>query len=180
MTVPTRRIVTGINDKGRSVILSDGPTPNLFGPPNAPYLINFWATRGSPARYEDSEDPAASAIPLHPFPGGATFRFFRVPPEQVFAGQTEQQRRAAAAAYYAEVGAAEAYVPDGRHAAFHRTHSVDFIVLLEGEITLMVDEGEVRMRPFDVVVQRGTNHAWVNHGETMALLMAVLVDGKAG
>lgn len=180
MAVPTRRIVTGVDEHGRSVIVSDGPTPNQFGPQGSPYLINFWATKGAPARYADPVDPATSAIPLHPFPGGVTFRFFRVPPERAFAHQSEEQRRANAAAYYAEVGAADAYVPDGRHAGFHRTESVDFIVLLEGEVTLMVDDGETPMRPFDVVVQRGTNHSWVNHGETTALMMAVLVDGEAG
>lgn len=179
MTIPTRRIVTGLDETGRSVILSDGPTPNLFGPAGAPYLINFWATQGSPAKYADPDDPASRPIALHPAPGGVVFRFFRVPPESAFAHQTPEQRRAAASAYYAEVGAADAHIWDGRHPGFHRTQTVDFIVLLEGEVTLLVDEGEVRMRPFDVVIQRGTNHAWVNYGEATALMMAVLVDGHA-
>lgn len=178
MSSHTRRIVTGLNAAGRSVAVSDGPTPNLFGPPGEPYLINFWATKGAPADYQDPADPADGEIPLHPCPGGATFRFFRVPPESAFAHLSDEQRRAGSAAYYAAVGAPDAYVVDGRHPGFHRTRSVDFIVLLEGEVTLMLDEAEVRMKPFDVVVQRGTSHSWVNHGETTALMMAVLVDGR--
>ncbi|HEY8572277.1 cupin domain-containing protein [Phenylobacterium sp.] len=180
MSIPTRRIVTGVDAKGRSFVLSDGPTPNLFGPKGEPYLINFWATKSAPADYSDARDPADHEIPLHPFPSGATFRFFRVPPESAFAGQSDEERRARTAAYYAQVGAADAFVPEGRHPAFHRTNSVDFIVLLEGEVTLMLDDGDVAMKPFDVVVQRGSNHAWVNFGDSTALMLAVLVDGRQG
>jgi mannose-6-phosphate isomerase-like protein (cupin superfamily) len=180
MSVGMRRIVTGVDAQGRSFVVSDGPTPNLFGPPGEPYLINFWATKSAPADYRDPADPAEGEIPLHPSNGGATFRFFRVPPESAFAHLTDEQRRTAAAAYYAQVGAADAYVPEGRHPGFHRTESVDFIVLLEGEVTLMLDDGEVAMKPFDVVIQRGSNHSWVNYGEKTALMMAVLVDGRGG
>lgn len=180
MNLPTRRIVTGVDAEGRSIVISDGPTPNLFGPAGSPYLINFWATRESPADYTDPQDPAASPMPLHPAPGGVTFRFFRVPPESDFAHLTDEQRRAGSKAYHAAVGAPEAYIPDARHPGFHKTESVDFIVLLEGEITLLLDQDEVPMKPFDVVVQRGTSHSWVNHGSESALLMAVLVGGRSG
>jgi quercetin dioxygenase-like cupin family protein len=60
----------------------------------------------------------------------------------------------------------------------HRTQSVDYIVLLKGEVTALLDIGEVEMKPFDVLIQRGTNHGWVNYGEEPALLMAVLVDAE--
>jgi len=179
VTIATRRIVTGLNAEGRSVVISDGPTPNLFGPADNPGLINFWATRTTPADYADAADPAQGEIPLHPAAGGVTFRFFRVPPESRYAHLDDAQRHAGAKSYYEKVGSPESYVA-GRHPGFHRTDSVDFIVLLEGQITLLLDDDEVCMQPFDVVVQRGTNHAWVNHGETTALMMAVLVDGRAG
>jgi hypothetical protein len=175
-----RRMVTGRDAPGRSVVISDGPTPNIFGPASDPGLINFWATFQSPADYLDPADPAEGDIPLHPAPAGVTFRFFRVPPESQFAHLEDAVRREGAARYYAKVGAAGAHVPDGRHPGFHRTESVDFIVLLEGEVTLMLDEDERTMKPFDVVIQRGTNHAWVNYGTTTALMLAVLVEGRAG
>jgi uncharacterized cupin superfamily protein len=60
----------------------------------------------------------------------------------------------------------------------HKTPSVDYIILLSGEITLVLDDGEVDLKPFDAVVQRGTNHAWVNRGSEPALLMAVLVSAR--
>ena len=169
-----RRIVTGHDAQGRSVVVSDGPAANLFGPKEAPYLINFWTTG------TDAEDPAEGFIPLGPSPGGATFRFFQVPPESASAHVSEAERRAQIAGYYRAVGAGDAHVAEGRHPGFHVTRSVDFIVLLEGEVTLMLDEGDVAMKAFDAVVQRGTNHAWVNHGDTPALMMAVLVDAPAG
>jgi quercetin dioxygenase-like cupin family protein len=60
----------------------------------------------------------------------------------------------------------------------HKTESIDYIVLLKGDVSLILDEEEVRLQPFDVVVQRGTNHAWVNHGDEPALLIAVLIDAE--
>ena len=55
---------------------------------------------------------------------------------------------------------------------------MDYIILLKGDVTLILDEEEIDLEPFDVVVQRGTNHAWVNNGTDPALLIAVLVDSK--
>jgi quercetin dioxygenase-like cupin family protein len=60
----------------------------------------------------------------------------------------------------------------------HKTKTVDYIILLEGEITLLLDEDEVDLKPFDVVIQRGTNHAWINKGSSPALLVAVLIDAE--
>ena len=60
----------------------------------------------------------------------------------------------------------------------HTTRTVDYVVLLEGEVSLILEKGEVALKPFDVVVQRGTNHAWANRGKKRALLLAVLVDAK--
>jgi quercetin dioxygenase-like cupin family protein len=60
----------------------------------------------------------------------------------------------------------------------HQTQTIDYIILLEGDVTLILDEDEVQLKPFNVVVQRGTNHAWVNNGTEPALLIAVLIDSK--
>jgi quercetin dioxygenase-like cupin family protein len=58
----------------------------------------------------------------------------------------------------------------------HKTNTIDYIILLKGDVTLLLDEDEVDLKPFDVVVQRGTNHAWVNNGTDTALFIAVLID----
>ena len=74
------------------------------------------------------------------------------------------------------MGGAHLRIDTRRHPAMHRSRTTD-IVLLPGEITLLLDEDEVDLKPFDTVIQRGTNHAWCNRGSVPALLMAVLVDG---
>ena len=76
------------------------------------------------------------------------------------------------------MGAAHHRVDTSRHPAMHKTETVDYIILLKGEVTLILDEEEVALKPFDVVVQRGTNHAWANNGSEPALLIAVLIDSN--
>ena len=60
----------------------------------------------------------------------------------------------------------------------HETDTIDYIILLKGDLTLILDEEEVRLKPHDVVVQRATNHAWVNNGSEPALLIAGLIDNE--
>ena len=74
--------------------------------------------------------------------------------------------------------AAHERVDTSRHPSMHKTKTIDYIILLKGDITLLLDEDEVRLKPFNVVVQRGTNHAWVNNGSEPALLIAVLIDSE--
>lgn len=169
-----RRVVTGFDSNGRSCVVSDAPAARLVGPAGDPILIDFWQTATGEA------DPATKPIALAPVAGGSVFRFFRVQPESRTAQTDPATISAQTAAYYASVGAADSHVAGARHPGFHITETVDYIVVLEGEITLMLDEGETILRPFDVVVQRGTAHAWVNHTDTPTLLMAVLVDNRKG
>jgi quercetin dioxygenase-like cupin family protein len=60
----------------------------------------------------------------------------------------------------------------------HKTKTIDYIILLDGDVSLLLDDDEVKLNPFDVVVQRGTNHAWVNNGTEPALFIAVLIDSE--
>ena len=76
------------------------------------------------------------------------------------------------------MGASHERVDTSRHPSMHKTKTIDYIILLKGDLTLLLDEDEVRLKPFDVVVQRGTNHAWVNNGSEPALLIAVLIDSE--
>ena len=72
----------------------------------------------------------------------------------------------------AHVGAAKA-----RHVSFHRTETIDYGIVLDGEITLLVDEAETTLYPGDICIQRGTNHGWVNRGEKPCRIVFVLIDG---
>ena len=111
---------------------------------------------------------------LSPPNGGTKFRYFQInpTPEGVPADLIE----AATAEAFEKMGAAHHRVDTTRHPAMHKTKTIDYIILLKGDVTLLLDNEEVDLKPFDVVVQRGTNHAWVNNGNESALFIAVLID----
>jgi quercetin dioxygenase-like cupin family protein len=81
-----------------------------------------------------------------------------------------------AADAFEKIGASHHRIDTSKHPAMHKTDTIDYIILLEGDVTLILDKEEVDLKPHDVVVQRGTNHAWVNNGNNPALLIAVLID----
>ena len=141
--------------------------------------INFWRTESVPANNGVYADPMAGPpCPLPPPKGGTMFRFFQIAPEKNEAGLSKEERDKRMAKMFHAAGADDARIPMGRHPSMHRTDSVDYIILLKGEVTALLDESEVRMKPFDVLIQRGTNHGWVNYGDEPALLVAVLVDAE--
>ena len=168
-----RRIVTGFNSKGKSVIVKDTRMPSgLFGG------AEFWRTHCSPAALGANADADQGPARLEPPPGGTLFRFFEIPPQDKAASSEAIEKRAAE--LFASVGASHCRVDTRRHWLMHTTKTIDYVLLLRGEITLLMDEGEVDLQPFDAVIQRGTNHSWINRGKEPALLMAVLVDAGAG
>jgi len=179
MLYPARRIVTGHDKNGRSIVLHDGIATNTVSNPASPNrgLTNFWRTEQTPASNEGNVDPMAGpAQGLLPPRSGSVFRFFQIAPEKEEAHMTAEQKEARMRAAFAQMGAAHNRVDTHKHSSMHKTETVDYIILLKGEVTLLLDEGEVPMKPFDVVVQRGTNHGWVNYGDEPALLVAVLID----
>jgi len=113
---------------------------------------------------------------LRDFATYLTLDFFMVEPEDpnVPAAQREEM----AARRFEAMGASHCRVDTRRHPAMHKTSTVDYIILLSDQVTMLLDRSEVDLKPFDVVIQRGTNHAWVNKGREPALLVAVLIDAK--
>lgn len=166
-----RRIVTGNKSDGKSRVVSDGPAFD-FGT-----LTELWATEGSPAGYGSDDEVAGRRVKLEPPEGGTMFRFFRIEPEDPNKSREDVEQEVAAA--FSMVGAAHCRPDTSRHPRMNKTSSVDYVVLLRGEVTLLLDEGEVELKPFDVVIQRGTNHAWINKGSETAELVGILVDAKA-
>ena len=175
-----RRIVTGHNALGKSVILLDEAAHRITSHPDRPGrgLTELWVTDSAPASNEGSDDPTEHPVELEPPNKGTIFRFFQVAPESQSAHLSPEEREEITARAFEAMGAAHTRVNTSRHPAMHKTSTVDYIVLLSGEVTMLVDEGEVDMNPGDVVVQRGTNHAWVNRTEQPAVLVAVLVDAE--
>ncbi len=174
MLSPVRRIVTGHDCNGRSVVVSDDVSPHT----KAERLTDLWRTFAAPASNTGGADQPAAAVELKPPSNGTVFRYFQIKPEADNQAQSAGERQRDAAQLFEATGAGDERDPEARHPNMHKTDTVDYIILLSGEVTMLFDDGEVAMKPLDVVVQRGTNHAWVNYGTEPAVLAAILVDAE--
>ena len=177
---PFRRIVTGHDAQGRSIIVEDAPPPRVarIGGDKGPLFFEVWNTRETPARIDRaSGEPPEDGIQLAPPQTGTRIRVLDIPPEDAsFAEVTPEQARA----HFAEVGAGSAsshQQENSRHPFMHRTETVDYGIVLEGELTLIMDEGETLVRAGDIVIQRGTNHGWANRGKVNCRIAFILIDG---
>jgi quercetin dioxygenase-like cupin family protein len=145
---PTRRVVTGHDSQGRSVILFDGPAPTTHALADAVFH-EVWSTADTPAPLRPVEDADPTTRPLRtpPDPGGTVIRLVDLMP--------------------------------GAASPMHRTESVDYGIVLTGEVHLVLDDGsETRLLPGDVVVQRGTDHAWENRTDQVSRMAFILIDGR--
>jgi naringenin degradation protein FdeH len=174
-----RRVVTGHDKNGKAIVLSDGPVPTVHSNPIRPGQQSFevWKTHAMPVPLAaDEPEPTTGPRSLQPPARGTVFRISIVPPE------TEETRRLTpeqAQELFRKSGAGEAstFGKGGRHPMMHRTETVDYAVVLEGEITLLLDEGDVQLKAGDVVIQRGTSHAWTNRSGKPVKMLYVLIDG---
>ena len=170
-----RRIITGHNKHGKSIITMDGPPARSIGE-DVGGLFELWNTDGNEINSSDDIDRADEDIILSPPDGGTKLRYFQINP--LPEGVPEQMMQEIAADAFEKIGATHHRIDTTKYPAMHKNDTVDYIILLKGDVTLILDEEEIDLKPFDVVVQRGTNHAWVNNGNDPALLIAVLVDSK--
>jgi quercetin dioxygenase-like cupin family protein len=153
MSPVPRRVVTG-HAGGTSIVLSDGPVPvSRRIPEDGVAFHEVWNTSGAPAPIAAAEptEPTERELAVPPPPRGTKIRVNEFAPGHLDAA--------------------------GLQSPVHRTESVDYGIVLEGEITLVLDDSEVTLGPGDIVVQRGTDHAWANRGTTTARVVFVLVDG---
>ncbi|SDG80250.1 Cupin domain-containing protein [Pseudomonas flavescens] len=167
-----RRIVTGHDEQGRSVFVEDGQAPRANSFQDIPgYSISqVWATRPECAMSEDLTREGGSMIPG---PGGTSLLVVHLPPDAVMAAPLDAQR-AAAEMSRAMPGLIDIFEPDDP--AMHRSATLDYGLLLEGELWLELDDGEQRLlRPGDVVIQQGTRHAWRNRSQTVAKAVFFMV-----
>ncbi len=173
--VPVRRIVTGHDDSGRSIVASDAVSPFTFAFPNVPDYgaTDLWRTN-VPADNAASGETCRLPFVAEPPAGGAVFRIVQFPPDRLFLRDFDRDSAFKALA-------------DGEHAVkdtkvrnptMHRTKSVDFAVVIKGEIFALLDVGEVKMKQGDTLVQRGTVHGWSNRSRTNCLVAFVLVDAE--
>ncbi|WP_186209170.1 cupin domain-containing protein [Burkholderia gladioli] len=173
-----RRIVTGHDADGRAVVASDGPLPSAVEITAIPGTVfhEVWSTAASPAPVDNGPDPTTGALMLPPPKHGTRLRFVDIPPDTAeFLAHGAEKMHAA----FSQIGDAEASTvrTGSPHPLMHRTESIDYGVVIEGELTLILDKAEVALAPGSVVIQRGTNHAWANRSGRPCRMLFVLIDG---
>lgn len=170
-----RRVVTGHDSDGKAIIISDVDAADIQvgdGREGAT-LYNLWRTDGTPAEINGPEETVLEKFLLAPPKGGTIFRVVEFPPED-----PELMKTIDGKAAFAEIGAADAIVEGARHPFMHRTETIDYAIILSGSITMLLDDSEVEMTAGDVMVQRGTNHAWANRGTEPCQIAFILVDAE--
>ncbi|WCE41202.1 cupin domain-containing protein [Brevibacterium sp. BDJS002] len=173
---PIRVIVTEEDTGGTARVSSDGPAPRIFHRDHRPVaMTDLWQISQVPARtHEDGRQKPDEPFVLAPDAGGVKFRIVQFDPEpEHTGGRTDGQN------VFAEMGADSEHVNGARHPYMHRTQTVDFGIILQGSITMLLDEEDVEVSAGDVVIQRGTNHAWSNRTDQPCLVAFILADADA-
>ena len=160
---PVRRIVTVDDETGKSVAIHDGPSPDVRTDPARPGYAStrIWVTDRTPARIKGIRETLDAPHTLEPPPGGSVCRVVTFPPDESYRGRVGARE---VQAFFESMGSpgASTYRADAPHPYMQRTRTLDFCLILEGEVTLILDTEEVTLKAGDTVVQRGTNHAWSN------------------
>ncbi|MFM1816126.1 MAG: hypothetical protein RLZ98_2821 [Pseudomonadota bacterium] len=169
-----RRVVTTVDDTGKAVVLFDGPAPrNSVRPVSGNTSRLLWVTETVPVDISGPKDRGDVEIGTQPPAGGTVFRIVDYPPEPEEVSKLDPGFR------QQEIGkdAPSKGLPP-RHPMMHRTRSVDYAVIMEGEIDMLLDDSEIHLKAGDVLVQQGTNHAWVNRSGKRCRIAFILVDAK--
>ena len=175
-----RRVVTGHDANGRAIVVSDGPAPFAITNRERPGYVStdIWRTSATPAPITARPDePTLGPRRQMPEKNGTVIRVNRVMPETVEISKLtpEDSRR-----IFAALGNEQAstFAKNGRHPLMHRTETIDYAVILSGEIYCVLDDTEVLLKAGDILVQCGTNHAWSNRSDAPCDILFVLIDGK--
>ncbi|MFL5108693.1 MAG: cupin domain-containing protein [Xanthobacteraceae bacterium] len=162
---PVRRIVV-VDENDRSKVISDGPTPDVRTDPARPGFAShrLWVTDRTPIPLKNVRESLSTLHRLEPPPGGSVCRIVTFPPDASFSGKVGGRE---VRAYFAAMGSpgASTYSGQAPYPYMQKTRTLDLCLVLEGEITLILDTQEVQLKAGDTVVQRGTNHAWSNHSD---------------
>jgi mannose-6-phosphate isomerase-like protein (cupin superfamily) len=169
-----RRVVTGHDRDGKSIFLMDSEAPNVKEMTSMPGLAlsDLWETTGAPASNEGAKDAALRAVRLEPPANGTIVRIVEFPPD------AQWRQNVDAKAAFKSIGAGHAKDVASADPMMHKTSTVDYIIVLKGEIFAIMDKGETLLRPGDVLIQRGTNHSWSVRGNEPCIVAAVLVSAK--
>lgn len=168
-----RRVVTGLDANSKAIVLFDSRlplTPARYGIAG----LNLWITDSYPAGFSFKDDPATKPIGISPPDNGTKFRVVEFPPlDPATEAKMEPNFLQKAVG-----GRGPNRGLPVTHPLMHRTRSVDYAVVLSGEIDMMLDDSVVHLKPGDVVIQQATNHAWINRGTQPCRILFVLMDAK--
>ncbi len=169
-----RRVITGDDASGDSVVIIDGPPSATNGEPNLGGLFDIWHDKASgPLDPKIQGDMGPERCVLSPASGNVKVRWFVINPRPP--GVPDEALNAAARERFRSFDAEDHLTDQSKHPAMHKTSSLDVICLLQGEVDLILDKSRTRIKPGQIVIQRGTSHGWEAHGGP-ALLLAVLID----
>lgn len=169
-----RRVITGDDANGDSLVIIDGPPSSINGDPNVGGLFDIWHDDASgPLNPQVHRDLGPDRCVLSPSDGKVKVRWFVIPPKPE--GVPMETLAALTRERFATFDAADHLTDQTKSPAMHRTESIDVICLLRGEVDLILDNGRTRIKPGQIVIQRGTSHGWEAIGAP-ALLLAVLID----
>lgn len=169
-----RRVLTGHDAEGRSTFIADGPAPNVkeMTAITGLALTDLWETGAAPASNTGDKDAAERPVRLEPPKNGTILRIVEFPPDSAWRGATDGK------AGFKAIGAGHAQDKSSSDPMMHKTSTVDYIIVLKGEITAIMETGEKLLRAGDILVQRGTNHSWSVRGNEPCIVAAVLVSAK--
>ncbi len=172
MSKPTRRIIADHDANGKAIITVDGPAPNMkFRESTGITSTILWATTATPADAAVENDPSLDHNTVAPPTNGTVLRIVEFPPVKDGGAGVDN------AAMLKEMGIAHhGDGPAPRNPFMHRTRSVDYAIVMEGEIDMLLDDSEVHLKSGDVLIQKATNHAWVNNSDKPCRICFVLID----
>jgi naringenin degradation protein FdeH len=170
-----RRVVTGKDTAGKAIVLIDARAQTVHARPETGVTNTLlWVTDGSPD-LADSADTGARKIGVVPPPNGSIFRMVEFAPEKTLTSDYNTRLRQIRSLGLAPEGPSRDHPRDP---GMHRTKTIDYAVVVSGEIDLLLDDTDVYLKAGDVVIQRGTNYAWVNRGDQPCKIAFVLIDAK--
>jgi mannose-6-phosphate isomerase-like protein (cupin superfamily) len=168
-----RRVVTGLDANGKAVVMFDSRMPLKQGQYGL-NSTNLWVTNSYPLGFSFKDDTSSIPVGVSPLENGTKFRVVEFPPLDA-ATEAKMEPNYLMKAVGAFAPARGMAVT---HPLMHRTRSVDYAVVLSGEIDMMLDDTVVHLKPGDTVVQQATNHAWINRGTEICRILFVLMDSK--
>jgi hypothetical protein len=175
-----RLIVSGHDSEGQSIIVSDRWSPHIMPIMDQPNFAatDLWKTHSTPADNSETTilDPCSVPFQISPPKNGSVFRVVQFPPDEDWAAKAVAMGGSVAIDATAKSASKGSEV---RHAHMHRTQSIDYAIVLGGEIWAIMDVGETKLLAGDIFVQRGTNHAWANRSKEHCIMAFVLIDAKS-